>query len=47
MQSTLSLDQILDSELSSNPKYSDNSISIPENENKPPLQTKKISTILV
>ena len=47
MQSTLSLDQILDSELSSNPKYSDNSISIPENKNKPPLQTKKISTILV
>lgn len=31
MQPTLSLDQILDSELSSNPQYSNNSIASPEN----------------
>lgn len=31
VQSTLSLDQILDSELSSNPQYSNNSVAIPEN----------------
>lgn len=31
IQSTLSLDQILDSELSSNPQYSNNSVAIPEN----------------
>jgi hypothetical protein len=31
IQSTLSLDQILDSELSSNPQYSSNSVAVPEN----------------
>ena len=45
VQSTLSLDQILDSELSSNPQYSNNSVAIPENAGSKKSKSNKLGLI--